>query len=84
MNADFAQDGAGAALNRQMIVDVHIFASTDEQHYTVQQPGLAEGREFSSLFEAAQHLRREQPANVSWVVIHDEEGHLNRIPLRLS
>jgi len=67
-----------------MIADFHIFASTGELRFTVQQPGLTEGREFASLFEATQHLRHEQPENGGWVVIHDEEGHLNRIPLRLA
>lgn len=77
-------EGTGAALNRQMIADFHIFASLGEKTFTLQEQGLKVTREFSSLFEATQCLRREQPENAGWVVIHDEEGHLNRIPLRLT
>jgi hypothetical protein len=84
MNDELERDDAVAALNREMIADFHIFASISEQRFTVQQSGLMEGGEFASLVEAAQHLRREQPENAGWVVIHDGEGHLNRIPLRLS
>ncbi len=84
MNNEFEPSDARTALNSQMLTDFHIFASTGEQTFTVQQPGLTEGREFASLFEATQHLRRGQLENGGWVVIHDEEGHLNRIPLWLA
>jgi hypothetical protein len=77
-------EDTGAALNSQMLADFHIFASTGEKTFTLQEEGLKVTREFASLFEATQCLRREQPENAGWVVIHDEEGHLNRIPLRLT
>jgi hypothetical protein len=76
-------EDASAALNSEMLADFHIIASMGEKTFTLQEQGLMVAREFSSLFEATQCLRREQAEGAGWVVIHDDEGHLNRIPLRL-
>ena len=61
--------------------EFHIFASDGEQVVTVRQEGLDGAREFSSLAEATRHLRESTGETDDAVVIHDPEGHLNRIPL---
>ena len=66
-----------------MSTDYHIFTSAGEQVFTVRQTGIEEDRDFSSLSEATRHLRDQARAEGGWVVIHDEEGNPNRIPLPL-
>jgi hypothetical protein len=61
--------------------DIHIFASAGEQTFTVRHPGFEEAREFPSLGDATLHLRNLARENSDWIVIHDGEGHSNRIPL---
>jgi hypothetical protein len=68
-----------------MSTNFHIFASSGEEFYTVREPGAIaedEGRQYASLFDATQVVRGELPADGAWIIIHDEEGHTNRIPMR--
>ncbi len=64
-----------------MLADFHIFASHGERVFTLQQQGLDGSRAFASLREATRHLRDNTRESGGWVVIHDEEGNPNRIPL---
>ena len=67
----------------RMSPDFHIFASEESQVFIVRQEGLDGSRMFSSLGEATRHLRNHARENGGYVVIHDDEGLPNRIPLRL-
>lgn len=67
-----------------MSSDFHIFTSAGERVFTVREPGLDGGRDFSSLCEATRHLRDQARESGGWVVIHDEEGNPNRIPLPVA
>ena len=67
-----------------MQLEFHIFASDQENLFTVRQEDqqdVDEGRQFASLSAAMSHLRGRAQENDGCVVIHDEEGHPNRIPL---
>jgi len=62
-----------------MIEDFHVIASACETRFTTQgEAGLVE---FSSLFEAARHVRASSSSHSAFVVINNEHGKtMSRIP----
>lgn len=64
--------------------EFHIVAKS-ETRFTLKGDGDNPRRVFSSLFEAARHVRSSVDGGEGWVVIFDEsENSVNRIPFLLG
>jgi len=73
------REGSGR-LSEAMNREFHIVAKS-ESRFTIKGDVGAPRRVFSSLFEAARHVRSSADAGEGWVVIFDEsENSVNRIP----
>lgn len=64
-----------------MASEFHIFARDGERVFTIRRPGIAESRDFPSLGEATRHLRGCIQDAGACVIIYDDQGKPNRIPL---
>ena len=67
-----------------MASEFHIFARDGERVFTIRRPGIAESRDFPSLGEATRHLRGCAQDSDACVVIYDDQGKPNRIPLKIG
>lgn len=67
-----------------MAAEFHIFAAEGECSFTVRRTGFSESRDFPTLNAAARHLRSCAKDADDYVIVHDDKGKPNRIPLRIA
>lgn len=68
-----------------MSLEFHIYGPVRKSFFELEMPGKSERIEFTSLFAAAKHARKQSAGKDAMVVIHDRISQIvNRIPMSCS